>query len=338
MASRRRMIALPLAVLGVAALGAAAYLWRGGAPTAAAPAPLPETDMAALYAEPLPPPAGALRGFHIGHSLVGRDMPAMLAQLAGGAYAYESQLGWGTPLKAHWEPDERINGFETENAHPRYRDAHQAAASGDYDVLVLTEMVEIRDAIAYFASWDYLQRWAAAAWAADPATRVYLYETWHRTDDPEGWLARIDADFGRYWVDSILRPALTQDGGARPIHVIPGGQVMAAFLRAVEARGGMPDVAGVEDLMARAPDGTPDTIHVNDLGAYLIAVTHYAVIFGRSPVGLPHELQRADGSMAAAPAPETARLMQETAWAVVTSIPLTGVGATSAGQGGSVTQ
>ncbi len=50
-------------------------------------------DLATLYETPLPAPEGPLTVFHLGHSLVGRDMPAMLAQLAGhGSHA--SQLGW----------------------------------------------------------------------------------------------------------------------------------------------------------------------------------------------------------------------------------------------------
>jgi hypothetical protein len=319
MASRRHILAAPLAILGFAALGGAAYLWRGGKrPKHYFPAPLSAERMQRLYSEPLEPPSGGLRGFHIGHSLVGRDMPAMLAQLADGAYTYESQLGWGTTLRAHWDRNEPINGFEIENAHPRYRDAHDALASGEYDALILTEMVEIRDAIAYFDSWDFLGRWTAEARAANPGIRIYLYETWHETNDPEGWLDRIDADLNRYWLDSILRPALAETGGTEPIYVIPAGQVMAAFLRAVDECGGLEDVSGVGDLMN-------DRIHFNDIGAYLVALTHFAVLFGRSPAGLPRTLLRADGIPAQAPSAETAELMQAVVWQVVTSTPLTGV-------------
>jgi hypothetical protein len=308
-----------MALLGIAALGGAAYLWRGGTrPEPDLPAPLAADRMQRLYSEPVEPPCGSLRGFHVGHSLVGRDMPAMLAQLADGDYTYESQLGWGTTLRAHWDRDEPINGFDTENAHPRYRNAHDALASGEYDALILTEMVEIRDAIAYFDSWDFLRRWTAEARAVNPGIRVYLYETWHETNDPEGWLDRIDADLNRYWLDAILRPALADTGGTEPIYVIPGGQVMAAFLRAAEARGGLQDVAGVGDLML-------DRIHFNDIGAYLVALTHFAVLFGRSPVGLPSALLRADGTPAQAPSADTAELMQTVVWQVVTSMPLTGV-------------
>lgn len=286
--------------------------------------PLDDAAMDALYAEPAVPPDGPLRVFHLGHSLVGRDMPAMLAQLAGTGHRYDSQLGWGASLKAHWG-DAPMAGFAEENAHDRFRAAGAAVDSGDYDAVVLTEMVEIRDAIRYHASADYLGRWARRAWAANPDAQVYLYETWHNLDDPEGWLARIDRDGGRYWEGEILRRALAADGMDRPIRVIPAGPVLAAFVRELTARGGVDGLTGAADLFARTADGAQDTIHLNDLGAYLVALTHYAVLYGRSPVGLPFELRRADGSAAAAPGPEAARLMQQVAWDVVRAHPLTGV-------------
>ena len=282
-----------------------------------APRPLDQAAMDALYAKPLPAPAGPLHVFHLGHSLVGRDMPAMLRQLAGPGHSYESQLGWGATLKAHWG-DAPIQGFDAENAHPRYRAARAAADSGDYDAFVMTEMVEIRDAIRYYDSWDYLHRWARRAAAANPATRLYLYETWSELDDPEGWVTRLDLDPGRYWEGEILARAQAPGDIGRPIYVIPAGRVLAAFVREVEARGGVDGIAHKEDLFQ-------DTIHVNDLGAYLVALTHYAVLYQRSPVGLSYRLRRADGSRANAPGAAAARLMQEVVWDVVTREPRTGV-------------
>ncbi|MFV2051352.1 hypothetical protein [Aliiroseovarius sp. YM-037] len=287
--------------------------------------PLDRAAFDALYTPAPAPLEQPLRAYHLGHSLVGRDMPAMLAQLAGDGHSYESQLGWGSPLKAHWEPDEPINGFDVENDHPRYRDAREAVASGDYDALILTEMVEIRDAIKYFDSASYVQKWADAAWSADPDTRVFLYESWHELDDPEGWLERLDLDLTRYWEDEILRPALSGENTKRPIYVIPAGQVFATLVRAVEDRGGVGPIGGREDLFALRDDGTRDNIHFNDLGAYLVALTHYAVLYQRTPVGLPHSLTRADGTPATDPGAEVASLMQEVVWNVVTSYPKTGV-------------
>lgn len=297
---------------------AGALWWRmGSAPPVPVLPGLDEAKMATLYATPLPVADQPLSVFHIGHSLVNRDMPAMLAQLAGDGHRYESQLGWGAQLQSHWG-DSPVNGFEAENAHPRYRDAREAVSSGDYDAIVLTEMVEIRDALRYFDSARYLAQFADTALAARPDVRIYLYETWHPLNDPEGWLERIDADLARYWEAGILRPALLQLPEGSRIYLIPAGQALAALVRTIEAQGGVGNVKDRRDLFS-------DDIHLNDLGNYFIALVHYAVLYGSSPEGLPHELMRADGTAADAPAPETARLMQQIAWQVARSTPLTGL-------------
>lgn len=279
----------------------------------------------AAYATPLPKPEAALAVFHLGHSLVGRDMPAMLAQLAGGAHSYHSQLGWGTSLKEHWQGADAINGFAAENAHARYRDAKEAIGSGDYDAVILTEMVEIKDAIKYHQSGKYLTRWADLARSAQPQPQVYLYESWHRLDDPEGWLDRLDTDLAQHWEARLLAPDLMGNGAQSPVHVIPAGQVMAAFVRAVEDQNGVGNIANREALFARDADGRIDPIHVNDMGAYLVALVHYAVLYHRSPIGLPHQLNRADGTPADAPDATAAALMQSITWQVVTGYQKTGV-------------
>ncbi|WP_434618762.1 hypothetical protein [Tabrizicola sp. M-4] len=313
---KKGILALGVA-LAVAAVGA--FLWRqfSGPPAIPTLPGLDDAQMQALYNDPLPAPDAPLAVFHIGHSLVNRDMPAMLAQLAGEGHRYESQLGWGATLQSHWG-DTPVNGFEQENAHPRFRPAREAVDSGDYDALVLTEMVEIRDALRYHDSARYLAQFSEAARTARPDTRIYLYETWHRLDDAEGWLERIDADLPRYWEAGILRPALHKGAEGQRIHLIPAGQALAAFVREVESRGGVGNVTSRRDLFS-------DDIHLNDLGNYFIALVHYATLYGDSPEGLPHELLRADGTPATAPAPETARLMQDVVWRVVTSTPYSGV-------------
>ena len=308
---RRQMI--------LAAIGTATVALVAGASALMPPRPLSDADFAAHYATPLPAPDGALPVYHLGHSLVGRDMPAMLAQLAGHDHA--SQLGWGATLKGHWTGD--VPGFAEENDHPRFRPAAEAADSGDYPVVVLTEMVEIRDAIRYFDSPEYLAKWAKRIRTARPDARIYLYETWHRLDDPQGFLARISADRVQYWEGSLLRGAKAWQG-VGTLHVIPGGQVMAAAVRAIEA-GQVPGLTTREDLFARDAGGAPDPIHFNDIGAYLMALAHYAVIYHRSPVGLPHALSRADGTPVTPIAPETAAALQKIVWDVVTGYAATGV-------------
>lgn len=283
-----------------------------------------ETEALDLYASPMTKPTGPLSVFHLGHSLVGRDMPAMVAQLAGAGHAFKSQLGWGTSLKNHWGPANEINGFASENNHPAARLASEALDSGDYDAVVFTEMVEIRDAIKYHESAEYLSRWAQRARDGNPSVTLYFYETWPETNDAEGWLARVEKDLSRHWEGEILLPAVR--AAAAPIYVIPGGQALAATIKAVIARGGVDGVSRIEDFFALAADGSQDTIHFNDLGAYVIAATHYAVLYHDSPVGLPYQLNRADGTPATHPGPELAKLIQEAVWKTVSTYSKTGIG------------
>lgn len=302
--------------------------WRSGLGTGPRELDCRGADSALLeaaYGRGLPAAPGARRVFHLGHSLVGRDMPAMLAQLAPEGHGYESQLGWGVALKAHWEPGAEIAGFERENGHGRYRAAREAVASGDYDVLVLTEMVELRDALQHHQSAEYLHRWAQLARESAEHTEIFLYETWHPLDDPAGWLERLDGDLPALWERCLVDVELLRAGPERPVWVIPAGQVLAAFVRALEARGG---VAGLEDregLFALTPEGARDPIHLGDLGNYLVALTHFAVLYRQSPIGLPRELKRADGSAALAPSPAAAELMQATVWSVVGAYGRSGV-------------
>ncbi len=186
-------------------------------------------------------------------------------------------------------------------------------------------MVEIKDAIKYHDSAAYLTRWANLARDSGPQTQVYLYETWHWLDDPDGWLDRLENDLEPYWEDAILLPDLVVSGTRRPVHMIPAGQVMARFVRKVEALGGIDNIPDRTALFAVEPGGKQDQIHVGDLGAYLVALTHYAVLYHRSPVGLPHQLLRADGTPADAPGQAAARLMQETVWQVVSTYAKSGV-------------
>lgn len=277
--------------------------------------------------DPKPPAAQtALQVYHLGHSLVGRDMPAMLAQLAPQGHKYALQLGWGTSLREHWDPELPIKGFEAENDSPYFRDARDAVRSGDYDAFVLTEMVDLNDAILYHESGKYLNLWADAARASDPETVVYLYETWHRLDDPAGWLERLDTDLVERWVAHLKYPDLERSGTERAVRLIPAGQVLAAVTRQIEATpGGIGGLTTREDLFARSNDGTLDTIHINDIGKYLVALTHYAVLYRRSPVGLPYALNKADGTPANAPSAEAAKMLQTTVWDVVRSLRMTGV-------------
>lgn len=302
MMARRGLLAL---LCGLPALAVYAYSSRQ--------APLPE----------LPPREGPLNVFHLGHSLVGPDMPYMLQQLAGEGHGYNSQLGSGTTLRQHWEPGEAILDFEKANHAPAFRDAREGIGAGGYDAVVLTAMVELKDAIRWHKSPKYFRRWADLAREANPDTRVYLYETWHWLDDPDGWMERVEADLEDLWLDK-LAGSDTRRNPERPAWLIPGGQALAAVARAAEA-GELGSIRRREDLFARDPQGNQDQIHFGDLGAYVIALAHYAVLYQKPPMGLPHELLLRDGTPAQAFRASDASKVQEIVWQVATSLPRTGV-------------
>ncbi|MTH64981.1 hypothetical protein [Paracoccus shanxieyensis] len=280
-------------------------------------------DVQALYDTKRQLPQGPLKVFHLGHSLVGRDMPAMLAQMAG--HDYNLQLGWGTALGEHWQGRQSINGFDQENATPRYRDAHEALKSGEYDAFVMTEMVKLKDALLYKDSTASAANWAAEAISANPATQVFLYESWHALDDQPEWLGRFPGDLDQMWSQILWSASrATEKVNGKPVWLIPAGQVMAAVVAEAEAQG-IAELTHREQLFGRNPDGSLDPIHPNDLGVYLVALTHYATLYGKSPVGLPNQLQRADGTEADAPSPELAARMQQITWDVVRAQRLTGL-------------
>lgn len=303
--------------LGAFSLAALAF-WQ---PSLAAPDD--GSGLREAYANKRAPIDGSMRVFHLGHSLVGRDMPAMLDQLAGSDHDYSLQLGWGTSLREHFEPDLTINGFAEENDTPHYRNAHEALASGEYDAFVMTEMVTLTDAIRYHDSSSYAAKWAAEAASQNPDMAIFLYETWHGLDQQPEWLDRLPKDL-ELWTSRLLWPATRAAG--RPVYLIPAGQVMARLVHTIDSRpNGLAELRSRQDLFALTPEGTQDNIHLNDLGAYLIALTHYAVIYGKTPVGLPHQLRRADGSLATAPSAELALEMQKIVWQVIRDLDLTGI-------------
>lgn len=289
----------PALLGGIAALAGMAGL-NTLFPSAGTPRELP-VEVVAAGQTAAQPVEGPLRVYHLGHSLVGRDMPAMLAQLAGGGHEYGLQLGWGTSLNQHLAGPDAILGFAEENATPRFVPLDQALADIGYDALVLTEMIGLREAIRYHDSSRAVTALVRRAREANPDLAIYLYETWHPIDEGD-WLERIPSDWETMWLPDLLAPAMVAAGGE--VNVIPAGTVMARLVSEVEATpGGIGGMTGRADLFR-------DTIHLSELGLYLVALTHYAALYHRPTVGMPNALLLADCTAAKAPSAELALVMQ----------------------------
>lgn len=251
-------------------------------------------------------PREAASVFFVGHSLVNFHMPAMLEDIAasmGVTHHYGAQIGVGAPLHWVWDHPEDTNGDRAQVELP----------SGDYDVLVLTELIPIREHVMYSDTDEYVRRFYELAMSGNPETQVYFYETWYDVEDP-AWSENIAAD-REVWeqvIDDVNALVSGPD-----ILLVPGGTAMARLVERIEAG----DVPGLESRF----DLYVDPIHLTDIGNYFIALVQFATIYRRSPVGATATTTNEFGQPFEAPLPEAARVMQEVAWEVVSADPRAGV-------------
>jgi len=105
--------------------------------------------------------------------------------------------------------------------------------------------------------------------------------------------------------------------GAQPVYIIPGHRMMARIYDDIE-KGIVPGITNIKQLFS-------DNIHTNELGAYAIAMIHYACMYNKSPIGLPNQLIPNPPANTPIPTPEFAGYVQQMVWDVVTSYPRTGI-------------
>lgn len=184
-----------------------------------------------------------------------------------------------------------------------------------YDTLVLTERVSLSNTMPYHNSLEQALLWFENAWTNGNdgnGAETILYATWvdimsgpdfeNPHKDPEGKIPfreRLDLEMARW---EAMRAYVNENrpAGAPEMRMIPGPLLMAAIYDEIEA-GNAPGLNDISDLF-------DDTIHVNALGGYYIALAHFAVIYGRDPRGL----QNLDGVT-----PQQARFMQDLVWKVL---------------------
>ena len=172
----------------------------------------------------------------------------------------------------------------------------------------------------------------------NPKLRITVQEFWLPFDEVALWASRgkgvvidrdaktmtqLRAEHAPYFksMDEHVR-GLNTKYGKQAVFVVPSGQAVLA-LREKVIKGEVPGVAKQSDLFSD-PIGHPRP-QIMVLAAYC----HFAVIYGRSPVGLPVPSQ-----LSKLPdAEKLNRLLQELAWEAVIQHPLSGVkAAASAGR------
>lgn len=187
-------------------------------------------------------------------------------------------------------------------------DIRQPQVMARYDVLVLTERVPLSNTVQWHASDDWALHWFEHAWRH--GARTVLYSTWvdvdsgpdfdNKWNDPEAHLPfrqRLILEEAR-WKDILRHVNTNRPDGAPEMTIIPGPAIMAQAYDDVSA-GRAPGISRIEALFE-------DSIHLNPMGNYLIALAHFAVVYGGDPTALPTSLAARSGLSKA-----QARWMQE---------------------------
>ncbi len=290
---------------------------QGGAAAALAPVLLPYAARATDRSVPRPLD---LRVVMSGHSLTDPIEPmleAIVAAAGAGRQAVhrvERSTIPGSPMDWRW--DNRIDDMP---------DARTDIA--DYDVLVLTERVPLSNTLPWHDSDEMALRWVRHAWdngAGGAGAETILYATWVNIDsgpeadnphkDPERHIPfreRLPLEMAR-WEKIRAHVDANRPDGAPAMRVIPGTLIIAAAHDAIAA-GVAPGLSDIADLFK-------DRIHLNDAGAYLISLAHYAVIYGRDPRELPARIGKRGQ-----PEPEQSAWMRDLVWDVLNGYPAAGL-------------
>jgi len=264
----------------------------------------------ALFAAPETP---GLRVAIAGHSFHVWTGPVVeeLAKAAGieGHRTVASSFIGGSRTTQHWDlPDERNKVKAVLNG-------------GGADVLTLSPTLVPDDAILKFAQLGL---------AKNAGIKVTVQQSWIPYDDLTFWVARkrpasVDRDsrtpdqlraaHADYFklVDAEVR-SVNAKLGKDVVRLVPAGSAVLV-LREKVAKGEVPGVAKQSQLFSD-PLGHP-TEPIRALNSYC----HFAVIYGRSPVGLPVP----KGLQRASEAPRLNALLQQIAWEAVQSHPLAGI-------------
>ena len=213
-------------------------------------------------------PASTASVYWVGHSLVEvkvtnawgqHSLMTLLGRLAqdrGLRYTMGDHTLWGSPISALWRGTPHSFDRDASEMVPK-REAFERTAA-QYDTLVITEGLPLEPSLKLEYSSYYLRRFYCTLKKANPAARVYLYQTWlnfhandtyykfppaHRFD----WRAEMVAQ-RKVWERladeasraQVRRPGLldrvgwtsNSDGGCAiedPILIVPAGQAFLAL-------------------------------------------------------------------------------------------------------------
>ena len=264
-----------------------------------------------------------VRAFYSGHSL-SEGVPEVVEQIAlslGDRLSFEVQvLGYSLlrqrtkgeiPSASEWSGYRvgQNRGGAGLNVAEELRQPRRLAPGDKYDVLVVTERHDLPAIARREGTAFYLTEMSKHLLAGNSDAEVLFYHTWLNvdTDAPWSWI-NYERAVVPMWecIASRANLDLPARGDAPRVRLLPGGGALAELAAALWD-GKVPGVAAMAPG-ARVRLLFSDNVHMSDVGRYIIALVHYAVLFGRSPEG---------AAIRAPVSPETGRYMQTFAWQYV---------------------
>lgn len=283
----------------------------------------------------------SVKAFYFGHSLLAGSGASpsyhipydvgIFAAASGRAYEAHGQLGWGTPIAAHWawNSDDLAAGplgFARENHAPFYVGGNGKAelARGGYNLVVFTDVngnargAEQGPVVAAIVGFIRIAR------ARDPHALAILYSCWNELPVAqqseraavEKWRDATLAELG--WWESVADAVQAQTGSERML-LVPVSALLAELALAA-ANGGMPG------LDARA--FFTDDVHGTPLTYYAAAAALYSAIYREPPPAATSS--RVHGSVSGAvvdvtlPSVQAAAYVQQRAFDLVRAYPRAG--------------
>lgn len=264
------------------------------------------------------PPAGQ-RVFVAGHSFHVPIAP-ILAQIAksAGIKSHEAvgqQFIGGSTVTQHWNlPDSKDK-------------ARKAIKAGTVDVLTLSPHLLIPD--------DAIDKYTALLLEHSPTGRVTIQCSWmpkdgklidlsfHNVNRDQTDLVELDK-IGQAYLTKLRAQATAindryeKTANHQVAFLVPVADAIG-HLRAKVAKGEVPGVAKQAALFR------DDLGHGTEVIYVLNAYCHYAVIYGRSPTGLPVPDALTKGTLSGDQAGKVNRILQEIAWDAVLAEPMSGV-------------
>ena len=225
----------------------------------------------------------------------------------------------GSPMRYRWDnptnaPDARLN-------------------INKFELLCITEVATLCIEGENTATWyqecirdqkAYLSLFANNAWENGndgQGAATLLWTNWVSIDGSNGPFRQMLDKSGGEWERMQDYANENRPAGAPPIYIIPGHKMMARLYDDVQA-GKVPGITQFSQFFG-------DNIHVNELGAYAIAMIHYACIYNKNPLGLPNNLINNPPAGTPMPSLALAEYLQKMIWEVVTTYPRTGIKDTS---------